>query len=677
MPVPHQPIRAFQWDLARQVERLDWLLAQLPRYAEWGYQELYLHLEDAVEYPRLPGVARADAYTYRQLEKLVAAATRVGIGVVPIVNLLGHTQYLIKVPELRDLNELRGPDGAPLASGQICPLHPRTLEVAEKLLRDMTPFCTTGKVHVGLDESFHLGQHPLSRAEVAQIGLPAHFANYVKRLQALNQSLGLRTGMWADMLYFLPKAIPLLPRGLIAYDWYYYPFKRHPRVEFFNFAEHDLAKPLQKQGIDYWGCPMNGAFRFEPMPIFGDRLANIRSWWERCQRVKAQGFLVTSWEPNRLAMETTTTVDAAAASLWLDAKPRHAASHLARGVTRAFPNQTSQSATALARAALRADAHTFAGYARWEINRRWDLASGAASAADYRRELRYFSRLLSLSRRQRWPEPFVASWALRRYLAQRDVFVADNQATVFRLRRLIHRKLTTRALAGIADLQRQARVFRTAWQSGHLAAQAMWRTTRDRRAKSPNAIIFQNDLRQLIRWEKWLAKCQRNPAMLWTANPVCGRWQLFYQVWNYAPAVQRVSVEQWQDGAWAYMKTCHTIEFQACAAVQTSRITRQHSSPINWTGVAETAPQLRLTVRGVGSIKIGAICLTDGVNRIQIGATNMHWRKLGSAAPRHGLPKLDQVAELPLPLVGITEKKKATGVTRSPLKNKLYSSLSR
>jgi hypothetical protein len=29
-------IRAFQWDLARQVERLDWLLAQLPRYAEWG-----------------------------------------------------------------------------------------------------------------------------------------------------------------------------------------------------------------------------------------------------------------------------------------------------------------------------------------------------------------------------------------------------------------------------------------------------------------------------------------------------------------------------------------------------------------------------------------------------------------------------------------------------------------
>src|SRR5450759_3190065 len=142
-------IRSFQWDLARQVERLDWLLAQLPRYAAWGYNELHLHLEDAVHYPSLPGVARRDAYSYRQFARLVDAATHAGIKVVPIVNLLGHTQYLIKVPELRDLNELRASDGSALERGQICPLHPRTLEVAEKLLRDMAPFCTAGKVHVG------------------------------------------------------------------------------------------------------------------------------------------------------------------------------------------------------------------------------------------------------------------------------------------------------------------------------------------------------------------------------------------------------------------------------------------------------------------------------------------------------------------------------------------------
>ena len=160
-------IRAFQWDLARQVERLDWLLAQLPRYADWGYRELYVHLEDALEFPSLPGVARKGAYSRAQFGRLVGEAARVGIGVVPIVNLLGHTQYLIKVPELRELNELRGPDGLALERGQVCPLHPRILEVADALLRDVAPFCTAGKVHVGLDESFSLGRHPLSVAEIA------------------------------------------------------------------------------------------------------------------------------------------------------------------------------------------------------------------------------------------------------------------------------------------------------------------------------------------------------------------------------------------------------------------------------------------------------------------------------------------------------------------------------
>jgi len=189
---PPPPLRAFQWDLARQVERLDWLTAQIPRLADWGYQEIYLHLEDAVEYPSLPGVARKDAYSRRELGVFVQAATRAGLGVVPIVNLLGHTQYLIKVPGLRDLNECRAPDGSPLPQGQLCPLHPRTPEIVEKLLEDVAEFCTAGKVHVGLDESYNLGRHPLSRAEIAEVGLAAHFAKYVRRLNGQAESFGLR-----------------------------------------------------------------------------------------------------------------------------------------------------------------------------------------------------------------------------------------------------------------------------------------------------------------------------------------------------------------------------------------------------------------------------------------------------------------------------------------------------
>jgi len=257
-------LRAFQWDLARQVERLDHLLRLLPRYADWGYDRLYLHLEDAVDYPSLPGVARAEAYAWRELEKLVAAASACGIKTVPIANLLGHTQYLIKTPAWRDLNELRDPaTGAALPAGQLCPLHPRTPELVEKLFRDLAPLCTAGEIHAGLDESFHLGKHPLSRAEIAEVGLATHFARHVGRLHAAAARRGLRLGLWADMLALLPAAVPQLPQhsSLSAYDWYYHPFARQPRMELYNFCDYDLAPSLATAGIAYWACPMNGAFR--------------------------------------------------------------------------------------------------------------------------------------------------------------------------------------------------------------------------------------------------------------------------------------------------------------------------------------------------------------------------------------------------------------------------------
>ncbi|MGH7995353.1 MAG: family 20 glycosylhydrolase, partial [Opitutaceae bacterium] len=297
------PIRAFQWDLARQTERLDWLIAQLPRYAEWGYREVYLHLENAVEYPSFPAIARRDAYSVRQMARLVAAAERSGIGVVPIVNLLGHTQYLIDVPELRDLNECRATDGSPLAAGQICPLHPRTLEVAGRLIGDVARYCTAGKVHVGLDESTALGRHPLSRHEIAEVGLAAHFGKYLRALHGLASERGLRMGYWADFLALLPETIEGLPAGTAAYDWYYYPFRGRPALELRNFEPYELAPRLKAGGVEYWGCPMSGPFRHEPMPTFGDRLANQRDWWRRCRRVGADGYLVTSWETSRTGAE--------------------------------------------------------------------------------------------------------------------------------------------------------------------------------------------------------------------------------------------------------------------------------------------------------------------------------------------------------------------------------------
>jgi hypothetical protein len=622
-------IKAFQWDLARQVERLDWLLAQLPRYADWGYSELYLHLEDAVEYPSLPGVARGDAYSRRQFARLVGEAGRAGIGVVPIINLLGHTEYLIKVPELRDLNELRAPDGSPLEHGQVCPLHPRILEVADALMRDVAPFCTAGKVHVGLDESFQLGRHPLSVAEVADIGVEGHFGRYVQRLNAVAGAHRLRLGLWADMLALLPGAVPYLPPGIIAYDWYYYPFGRLPRIELRNFAEYDLAPALKARGIEYWGCPMNGAFRHEPLPVFGERLANIQAWWRRCSAVGAGGFLVTSWEPSRLAIEAATVVDAAAASLWLKPGTDGAAAMLADGLVRVFRQRRPR---ALARRLLAADGHAFSGYARWQINERWDAYAGRESLQPYAAGQTFFRRLSAL----RLPATLAASAAFSSYLAERDLFVRRAARDVFRLRRLRRRDAAGKAVAKLKSMRREAASFRQALGRGRKAARAMWNRSRDRRAAGPNDAILRADARRLALWREWLRKAVRQPGIIRGATPVCGAWQLQFWVHNLAPALQKVVVEQRRpDGTWRELASRHLIEFRAQAARPRARIRRELAVPVDSPDAV-----LRLAARGIGQVVISHVALTDGRETLR----QQDWGKrivLGARAPGQGIPEMD------------------------------------
>lgn len=613
------------------------LLDLLPRYADWGYQELHLHLEDAVEYPSLPGVARPHAFTHRQLGRLVDAAHAVGIGVVPIANLLGHTQYLIKVPELRELNELRDASGDPLVQGQICPLHPRFTDIASKLVGDLAPFCTAGKLHAGLDESFHLGKCPRCRAEVRRHGLAYHFSQHVRRLHRLVSARGLRLGLWADMLAFVPEAIPQLPSDVVAYDWYYYPFARRPRVEFFNFAELDLAAPLRARGIEYWGCPMNGAFRWEPLPVFSDRLANIRSWWRRCREVGAAGLLVSSWETYRLAFELTAVVDAAAASLWLDGDGENASDRalLERGFARVFGRRH---AAASARAALATDAYPFSGYARWELNDRWDVRTHPGALAAATVERRALDRLQAGA--EVLPEPLRSSLRFRAYLGRREQFVAAAAQAVRSARRQVAEGNRRQAVATLARLAAESVRFSRALAAGRVDAETLWRRTRRRSWPSQNRAVLEADAARLRELQAWIRTAAGDLSRVWTASPVHGTWQLTFVVRNFAPAVQRVCVEhEGDDGRRTELRGRHTIEFLASAAKRRARIDRVFECPIDLPpDFPGSGPALQLVIRGVGEVGIADIALTNGVvtrrGRLEGGR-----KRLGRPAPSAGLPE--------------------------------------
>ncbi len=618
-------IRGFQWDLARQVENLDWLLAQLPKYARWGYEELHLHLEDAVDYPSLPGVARADAYSWTEFETLVRTAQNHGIKVVPIINLLGHTQYLIKTPQFRDLNELRAEDGSALPDGQICPSDPRTLEIAQKLIADVAPFCTAGKVHVGLDESFHLGKHPASRAAIARDGLAAYFAHYVCQLSAIAQSHGLRTAIWADMLVLLPEAIAKLPPGLIAYDWYYHSFSRHPRFELHNFSTYHLVPRLRERGIEYWGCPMNGAFRHEPIPVFGERIANAQSWWQRCQATHAAGFLVTGWEPNRLALETTVVIDAAIAGLWLEAAPSDQVSLLRGGFARVYGQRH---AAERARLLLSADERAFAGYARWEINQRWDTLHGRDGVSRFRAEERFFQRASD----GRFPPVFEASFQWRVYLAARDTFVRETHLEINRGRRLIQRGLNRDFSVWLRKMKQRAVAFGAQIPVAQRAIDAMWTASRAPQTDHPNTRQLAHDQARLTAWQTWLDRLETEPDQIFAASPLGGKWQFYAIVHTLRPALQQIVIQtQHEDGEWVDRHQRYLIEFRTKAARPRTTIRHWLSLPLE-----SVETPIRLACRGIGQLAISDVHLSNGLQEYRPATkTNRKSKRiiLGSTEP--------------------------------------------
>ena len=324
-------------------------------------------------------------------------------------------------------------------------------------------------------------------------------------------------------------------------------FRKAPRLEVRNFAEYDLTEALRERKIDYWGCPMAGAFRHEPLPIFRERMANIVAWWERCAQTRANGFLLTSWEPQRLAAELPMAVAAAAAGLWID-NERDPKRLWEFGCRRAFGKESRASAARL----WASDEKPFCGYPRWQVNDRWDTAFTDEPIEPWSDEARHCARLAPAGGASPGLPPAVsASLRFRAYLAERDLFVRRAGNGVFALRRASAGNDLPGLRRLLAELQGEAEAFARLSPGARLAAREMWRCTRDPGEAGPNEEVLDADRGRLGEWRAWLRRCRAAPDRVWDASPVAGAWQLMFTVTDNAPALQKVAVERaGRDGSW-------------------------------------------------------------------------------------------------------------------------------
>jgi hypothetical protein len=306
-------------------------------------------------------------------------------------------------------------------------------------------------------------------------------------------------------------------------------------------------------------------------------------------------------------------------------------------------------ARSLARRILATDAQAFAGNSRWEINNGWaPVASRRDSPQPFARASRRLSRLaaspeLTELGGRKSPLGFLAATArFLAYLAEREAFVRLGVAHIHRLRRLVSSGAADDSAAMHETLRladEQAARFADSLSHAREDARLLWTASRpaDTFASSPNARLLANDEAQLLALRTWFENCREQPAPVFHASPVCGRWTLRFTLHHFAPAHQKVVIEQRSpDGTWRELHSRVLIEFRGQAAqANTPKLRFEFACPVE----NPDAP-LRIASRCLGEFAVSHIELTDGVStRRHRPLPERH--RLGTPAPGGGWPKID------------------------------------
>ncbi|MHB9056989.1 MAG: family 20 glycosylhydrolase [Paludibacteraceae bacterium] len=284
-------IKGFQIDVARQIERPELLLESIRHLGRCGYNLCMLYLEDAYDYPEHRTIGRKHAYSAGFMQKIYKVCQGTKMELVPVIPSLGHCAYITSKPGYEKYDEgfEFGTNYGTLIAG-----HEETYKLMTGLFKDWCNHIPGKYIHVGLDESPHMGLSHIHKNDAEKLDALALFVNHCQRLNTIVKDLGRKMIMWGDMFYYFPEAIGRLDRDIIVADWYYYSFNNTPRIEAFNFSEINLSGDLKKAGFEVWGIP--SVWPNYPFPDIFDRLANLRSWQCYGEKCKIDGIVNTDWE---------------------------------------------------------------------------------------------------------------------------------------------------------------------------------------------------------------------------------------------------------------------------------------------------------------------------------------------------------------------------------------------
>ena len=148
-------IRWAQLDVARQMESIDFIEKFITLLSDFGYNGLFLYLEDRIKTASYQLPADSEVYTIDEIKHIISYAAERNIEVVPCVATLGHAERFLRHKELEHLAELQGDMKGRFEGKQklaFCVTHPDFYKFIGTYLTEVAELFPSKWFHVGLDE---------------------------------------------------------------------------------------------------------------------------------------------------------------------------------------------------------------------------------------------------------------------------------------------------------------------------------------------------------------------------------------------------------------------------------------------------------------------------------------------------------------------------------------------
>src|ERR1700753_908789 len=217
-------IRGLMVDAGSVPESIDYYRRVIEFCADWELNTLHFRLADdqgtALRFTSVPDLlTHKNAFAPEQLKSLVDYAKIHGVDLIPELESFGHTGYITRSPAYAHLLD-SDPRGISEFTGVI-PVHPETLQLFEKLYREVAAIFPSTYLHGGCDE-VNWGGSALSRKALETKSRAQIWAEYLNALNHISEGLEKQFIVWGDfVLRKEPEILARLDKNIVIMDWNY------------------------------------------------------------------------------------------------------------------------------------------------------------------------------------------------------------------------------------------------------------------------------------------------------------------------------------------------------------------------------------------------------------------------------------------------------------------------